>query len=119
MPSFCTSCGAPLTGAFCVKCGQQAQTASTPVEPQQRQVPTQPAVVAPKSSGLGKVLLIAGGIVLVLFAMGVAGTFYGLHVIKKKVATYTGGVVGGSTDQVTVARGTSCVLLSQEDLQQV
>jgi hypothetical protein len=119
MPSFCTSCGAPLTGAFCGKCGQQAQTASTPVEPQQRQVPTQPPVVAPKSSGLGKVLLIAGGIVVVLFGMGVAGTFYGLHVIKKRVATYTGGVVGGSTDQVMVAHGTACLLLSREDLQQV
>jgi hypothetical protein len=119
MPSFCTSCGAPLTGAFCGKCGQQAQTASTPVEPQQRQVPAQPAAVAPKSSGLGKVLLIAGGIVVVLFAMGVAGTFYGLHVIKKKVATYTGGAVGGSTDQITVANGTACLLLSREDLQQV
>jgi hypothetical protein len=40
-------------------------------------------------------------------------------VIKKRVATYTGGAVGGSTDQVTVANGTSCALLSQEDLQQV
>jgi hypothetical protein len=119
MPSFCTTCGAPLAGAFCTKCGQQAQTGSTSVEPQQRQAPAQPAVVAPKSSGLGKVLLMLGGIVVVLFAMGVAGTFYGLHLIKRKVATYTGGAVGGSTDQVTVAHGTSCVLLSQQDLQQV
>ena len=122
MPGFCGSCGAPITGAFCGKCGQPAQAPSAPPLPQAHpaaQQTAQPAVAPAKSSGLGKVLLIVGGILVVMFALGIAGVFYGVHFLKNKVSTITGGVVGGSPDQVKVAHGNSCALLSKEDLQQV
>ena len=116
MPDYCTNCGAPLTGVFCGKCGRRAQAPSAPV---QSQPATKPAEVAPKRSGLGTVLGITGGIVLLLFAMGIAGAFYGVHWIKNKVSTYTGGAVGGSPGQVRVEQGNTCALLRREDLQQV
>ncbi len=104
MPGYCTSCGTPLTGAFCGKCGQRAQDVSAPV---QHQPVMKPAEVAPKRSGLGKALAITGGIVLLLFAMGIAGTFYGVHWIKNKISVYTGGAVGSSPRQVEVTQGNS------------
>ena len=116
MSAYCTNCGALLTGEFCGKCGQRVQAPSASV---QHEPATKPTEVAQKSSGLAKPLVITGGIVLLLFAMGIAGTFYGLHLIKKKVSTYTGGAVGGSPGQVSVEQGNSCALLPREDLQQV
>lgn len=116
MPGYCTSCGALLTGVFCGNCGQPVQAPSASV---QHQPATKPTEVAPKRSGLAKALVITGGIVMLLLAMGIAGTFYGLHLIKKKVSTYTGGAVGGSPGQVSVEQGNSCALLPREDLQQV
>ena len=121
MPSFCTSCGAPLTGPFCVKCGQRAQAPSAPRPPQSAAQPTmQPAAppgqAAPKSSGFGKALLLIGGIVFLMFLMGLAATFYGVYRVKRRIATYTG---PSSSDQVNATQGNSCALLSREDLQQV
>jgi hypothetical protein len=116
MAGYCANCGALLTGAFCGKCGQRMQAPNTSV---QHEPATKPTEVAPKRSGLAKALVITGGIVLLLFAMGIAGTFYGLHLIKKKISTYTGGAVGGSPEQVSVEQGNSCALLPRKDLQQV
>lgn len=114
MSTYCTRCGAQLAGAFCSKCGQRAQ--DSPVEPQPA---VKPAEAPPKSSGLGKALLITGGILLLLFAIGIAGVFYGAHWVKNKISDYTGRVAGNPRRQVTVAQGSSCALLSREDLQQV
>jgi hypothetical protein len=142
MPSFCTNCGTPLTGAFCTKCGQAAQAAqpasqppatppaaaTTPAQtpsaappPQFQSQPTaQPAAAgAPKKSAFGKVLLIIGVVVVLLFAMGAAGAWYTMHWVKGKVRTYTGGAVGGSPEIVAVAHGNTCALLSRGDLQQL
>ncbi len=116
MPGYCTSCGTQLTGAFCGKCGQRAQDPSAAVQPQPVM---KPAEVAAKRSGLGKALVITGGVVLLLVATGIAGTFYGLHWVRNKISVYTGRAVGSSPRQVRVAQGTSCALLSREDLQQV
>lgn len=116
MPGYCANCGASLTGTFCTKCGQRAQATNVPV---QQQPATKPGEVVPKRSGLGKALVIAGGIVLLLFAMGIAGAFYGVHWIKNKISTHTGGAVGGSPGQVRVEQGHACALLGREDLQQV
>lgn len=116
MPGHCVNCGAPLTGAFCAKCGQQAQAPSAPVPPQPD---TKSAEVVPKRSGPAKALVITGGIVLLLFVTGIAGVFYGVHWIKNKISTYTGGAAGGSAEQVKVAQGNTCALLGREELQQV
>lgn len=42
MAEFCTNCGAPLSGAFCGRCGHRAQSASAPA-----QTPTPQSVAAP------------------------------------------------------------------------
>jgi len=114
MPSFCRNCGAPLTGAFCTKCGQPAaagqpaqavqptQAPSATASPQPPPAVQPAAVAAKKSSGLGKVLLIAAGVLLALFVIGAAGVWYSVHWVKNKVSTYTGGAVGGSPQQVAV-----------------
>ena len=63
--------------------------------------------------------MVTGFILLLLFGMAIAGTLYGVHWIKSKVSSYTGGLVGGSSGQVKVEQGNSCALLSREELQQV
>jgi hypothetical protein len=114
MPEFCTNCGAPLAGAFCGRCGQRAQSQSVSPQaqpvPQVRPVATQP----PKSSSGGKVFLIIGGIVLVM-VLGVFGAMvYGVHWVKGKVSSITGGSFGSE-----VSQGNMCKLLSTGDLQQM
>lgn len=79
-----------------------------------------PTVAAPKSSGLGKVLLWIGGIVLVLFIAGVGAVVYGAYWVKHKVAKYESAITVGSSDSVkVVAKGDSCRLLSTQELQRV
>jgi hypothetical protein len=67
--------------------------------------------------------LIGCAIVFVLLAAGTAAAVYGVYWFKNKamakVSTYTGGMVGGSSSEVRVARGNTCSLLSREDMQQV
>ncbi len=135
MAGFCVNCGAPLTGAFCNKCGAKAQGPSSPSQlqataPSVTQLPVavsaaapsavQPAVTVAKGSGLGKVLAIVGGVLLLLFVIGVGAAIYGVYWVKHKVSTYTAAVTGGgSSPQVKVERGNSCRLLQREDLAQV
>jgi hypothetical protein len=146
MPGFCTNCGAPLAGAFCGRCGQRAQAPASPAPtqpaaaaqpspatapsqpvaaaPQSAPVQTQPVVAAaqpaaaaPKKSGAGKALLIVGGVILLLGVMAFGAVLYGVHWVKGKVSSLTGGAVGGS--QVQVSQGNACALLSRSELQQV
>jgi hypothetical protein len=111
MPGFCVSCGAPLTGAFCNKCGARAvaPSASTaqpiapyaPPSPVQAAVPPapqttgQPAGAAARGSGLGKALAIVGGILFLLFVIGVGTAVYGVYWVKHKVTAYSSAVTGG------------------------
>lgn len=125
MAGFCGKCGAPISGPFCGKCGQPADAPRTPAPPQAAARPpaqplAQPAAVAKKSSGLGKVLLIVGGVLVVLFVAVIGAAFYGVHLVKKKISTLAADATGGSSSQIVqVAEGTSCALLSKEDLQQI
>lgn len=154
MPGFCVNCGAPMTGAFCNKCGARAvagsapsqsaaqpaaQAAPPPFQPVPQSVaqpafqpvvqpgvppmtqPVAPSAAAPvKSSGLGKVLLIVGGVLVLLFVIGVSAAVYGVYWVKHKVSNYASAVTGGSSEPVkVVANGNSCRLLSAADLQQV
>lgn len=159
MAGFCVNCGAPLTGAFCNKCGARAvppgapaQAAPppapgpAPVNPaaqpqggwQSVNIPSRPPVnppvvasgyqpvnapvtaAAPKSSGVGKILLWVGGILLLLFALGIGAVVYGAYWVKHKVTTYASAVTGDSSGSIkVVATGNNCRLLSTADLQQV
>ena len=145
MPGFCVICGTPLTEPFCNKCGARAvaPSASAPAmapSPQASYQPvnvpgTQPmsaapvqayqpvpaqVVAAPKSSGVGKMLLWVGGVLLVLFMVGAAAAVYGVYWVKHKVTTYASAITGGSRDSIkVVAKGDSCRLLSTGELQSI
>ena len=121
MAEFCTNCGAPVVGAFCGRCGQRAQSQSAspaqsaPPQAQPHQQ-AQPAATQPlKSSGGGKGFLIIGGIVLLMVLGAFAATLFGVHWLKNKVSSLTGGALG----QSEVAQGNACRLLSRTELQQV
>jgi len=148
MAGFCVSCGAPLTGPFCNKCGAQAvppgsQTpaATPPVPPsappaqagfQPVNLPapspvqggyqpvSAPVVSAPKSSGAGKILLWIGAVLLVLFMVGAGGAIYGFYWVKHKVSNFASEVTKGSSDSVhVVASGNNCSLLSSSELEKI
>jgi hypothetical protein len=161
MAEFCTNCGAPLSGAFCGRCGHRAQSATAPaqtpapqpvvaptaepvaaaeaptqpVPPQPTstqpsitqqsvaQQPAQPAPPAPaappKSSGGGKALLIVGGIILVMVLGAFGAVLYGVHWVKHKVSSITGGAIGGGSFGSEVSPGNMCKLLSTRELQQM
>lgn len=124
MAGFCRNCGSPITGAFCGKCGTRADAPSAPAQtaPPAQQTPSaaapQAAVPAAKKSNVGKVLLIVGGVFVAICVFAVGAGIYGVHLLKKKTAMYTGGAVGGS-DTVAVTDGNSCALLSKEELAEV
>jgi hypothetical protein len=97
------------------------QPASQPPSPQPSiaQQPAQPTAQAPttqppKSSGAGKALLIVGGIVLVLVLGAFGAVLYGVHWVKHKVSSITGGSFGSE-----VSQGNMCKLLSTAELQQM
>lgn len=127
MPGFCVSCGSPLAGPFCNKCGARAVGSSAPAQAAAAApspVQAAPAVhatgAAAKGSGLGKVLLIIGGVVVLLFVIGVGSAVYGVYWVKHKVKTYSAAVTGQSGNELkVVANGNSCRLLSKGDLEQV
>jgi hypothetical protein len=75
---------------------------------------SQPAAQPRKSSGGGKAFLIVGGIVLVLVLAAFGAVLYGVHWVKGKVSTITGGSIGSE-----VGHGNMCKLLSTAELQQV
>jgi hypothetical protein len=94
-----------------------------PVSPQpalQQPTSTQPSIAQPpvarppKSSGGGKALLIVGGIVLILVLSAFGAVLYGVHWVKHKVSSITGGSFGSE-----VSQGNMCKLLSTGDLQQM
>src|SRR5205085_9504182 len=118
--SFCNSCGATMTGTFCNKCGaravgqnSQASIVSHPTPLPIQAVPPMPAqvpvavqpVVAPTKSSAGKILLVIGGVLLVLFMIGAAAAAYGVYWVKHKVATYTSAATGGSETVKVVQNG--------------
>lgn len=81
------------------------------------QQPSQPAAQPPKSSGGGKALLIVGGIVLVMVLGAFGAVLYGVHWVKHKVSSITGGAFGGGSSEIS--QGNMCKLLSTGDLQQM
>jgi len=137
---FCNNCGAravppaaPAQGApyppvTPVQAGYQpVNVPATPAQPvsatpvQGGYQPVQaPVTAAPRSSGLGRVLLWVGGIFLVLFMIGAGATVYGVYWVKHKVSNYASAISGGSSDNVkVVASGDNCRLLSSAELQKI
>jgi hypothetical protein len=98
-----------------------AQPQPASAQPAQQSVAQQPApqtpAQPPKSSGGGKALLIVGGIVLVMVLGAFGAVLYGVHWVKHKVSSITGGAIGGGSSEVS--QGNMCKLLSTADLQQM
>lgn len=87
----------------------QQSVTQQPIQPTPQPATAQP----PKSSGGGKALLIVGGIVLVLVLSAFGAVLYGVHWVKHKVSSITGGSFGSE-----VSQGNMCKLLSTAELQQ-
>lgn len=145
MATFCNSCGATMTGPFCNKCGARAVSAGAPAAaPVQAAPPSQPPpappaprpvaaqvapaqpsagaapIPTPTKSSAGKILLVIGGVLLLLFVIGVAAAMYGVYWVKHKVTAYKNEITTGSSEPVkVVANGNTCKLLSTSDLQQI
>ena len=96
MANFCTKCGSPLTGPFCVKCGTDMRNVGTPPQPQtpspEAQTP-QPAGTptsngpAPPKQGmstLAKLGIAAIAIIFVGSAAGAVGVYYVAHKVSQK-----------------------------------
>ena len=101
----------------------QPVATSAPVQaaaPPGPQSTSQSAGAVAKGSGLGKVLAIVGGVLLLLFVMGVGAAVYGAYWVKHKVTAYSSALTGGSHESMKVVeKGNSCRLLSTAELQQV
>jgi hypothetical protein len=127
MAGFCRNCGSPLTGQFCGTCGHptdavaQGQPAAPPPSAPVTSGPAKVPAAAPASNGggIGKVLLVVAVIFGLFVVLGIGGAFYGLYWAKKKMATYSAAMKGEHPEQVAVAHGNSCGLLSKIELQEV
>jgi hypothetical protein len=102
MPTFCTKCGSPLSGPFCVKCGAAAQTtnASPATQPAAAE-PQAPVVTAstttPKSSGPTRILVGFAVVVVVTGALAAGGVYYAVHRVKQKVHEMANGAPAPGT----------------------
>jgi hypothetical protein len=91
-----------------------APQASTSAPQSAQPTPQAPPAQPPKSSGGGKALLIVGGIILVMVLGAFGAVLYGVHWVKHKVSSITGGSFGSE-----VSQGNMCRLLSTGELQQM
>ena len=129
MASFCSNCGAPVSGQFCTGCGaaimggpSQAQNATSPAAPVFQPVAA-PAAVG-KSSG-AKILFIVLGVVMLFGAIGVGGIVYVGYRAKQKLAELKKdyGVDGDTSSRASSAstrtfapsKGSGCSLLEGQE----
>jgi len=94
----------------------------SPASPQPAYQPVaQPIAPAPaKGSGLGKILLTIGGVVALLFVIGIGAAMYGVYWVKHKVSNYAAAIKGGPSEDIkVVSGGNSCRLLPLSDVQQI
>ena len=141
MASFCTNCGAPLSGPFCVKCGADARAAnSAPSQasaPQPAQTGPQPVssgpATAPAKTGMSSLAKLAIAAVVIIFVGGVAaavGLYYVAHRVSQKIHQVADGITGSNSDSSNSGNASSsdssassdnslgdvCRFLSKEDV---
>jgi hypothetical protein len=129
MANFCTRCGSPLTGPFCVKCGahmrpsatsatqppvqQNVETAAPEVVPGPVATPASPTLPPPvtdkKMSPLAKLGIAAVVIVFVGGALAAGGIYYVAHRVSQKIHQVSDGILGSNSDSTSR-------LLSKEDV---
>jgi hypothetical protein len=121
MANFCTRCGSPLTGPFCVKCGAHMGQSRTPATqpPVQQNVETgaPEAVPAPvatpasatvpspvtdkKMSPLAKLGIAAVVVLFVGGALAAGGIYYVAHCVSQKIHQVSDGILGSSSDSTS------------------
>jgi hypothetical protein len=118
MANFCNNCGAPVTGAFCVQCGNRITTGAAPAA---APAPTAPAP-KPGTSPLVKLLFIFGGLAFLGMALITAGLFYAGYRAKQKINEMTGqsesarkgGTPSTPFQMTTTPAGNGCPFLSAQ-----
>ncbi len=129
MASFCSNCGAPVSGQFCTGCGAaikggpaQTQNVTPPASPA-FQAMAAPATVS-KSSG-AKILFIVLGVVMLFGAIGVGGIVYVGYRAKQKLTELKKnyGVDGDTSSRTSSmsmrtfapSKGSGCSLLEGQE----
>ena len=124
---FCRNCGAQLTGAFCVQCGK-AVSEGAPAQPalQPSPQPSAPLPAKPAGGSAAKVLLFVAGGILLLGAVGVAGTVYVGYRAKQKITQLKSEYLpardsesGRPVAAMKPPAGDSCPILSWQDASEV
>lgn len=129
MANFCSSCGAPVTGPFCTKCGTAIQETTT-----QAQNPTPIAAATPqsapapaqarRSSSGAKIVFIMLGIVLFLGVATVGSLVYVGYRAKQKIAqlkkdygieTAATSTAGSSERIFPPPKGSGCKMLEGQE----
>jgi hypothetical protein len=117
MANFCTKCGSPLTGPFCVKCGTDMRNVGTPPQPQtpspEAQTPqpagtptsTGPAPPKQGMSTLAKLGIAAIAIIFVGGAAGAVGVYYVAHKVSQKYHQMSDEIRGSSSHSSTISHG--------------
>ncbi len=130
MASFCSNCGAPVSGQFCTGCGAaikggpaQAQNVTPPAAAPVFQPVAAPAAVR-KSSG-AKILFIVLGVVMLFGAIGVGGIVYVGYRAKQKISELKKdyGVDGDTSSRASSSsmrtfapsKGSGCSLLQGQE----
>jgi hypothetical protein len=87
MTNYCTNCGAPVSGAFCVQCGNRVGTPAVQPEqpPYAAPAPPAPAPVTKGGPSAAKILLIVFGVFFLLGALGIASIVYVAYRAKQRV----------------------------------
>lgn len=144
MAGFCTNCGAPLSGPFCVKCGTDARAANAtpgqPSAPQPVQTDPQPvsprlaaAPPAPAKAGMSSFAKLAIAAVVIIFVGGAAaaavGLYYVAHRVSQKIHQVADGITGSNAGSSNSGNASSsgssasgdslgdvCRFLSKEDV---
>jgi len=121
MANFCISCGAPITGRFCTKCGASSQQGSAPT-------PVSAAAPAPPKSSGSKVLLIVLGGLLLVGGIGVGTIAYLAYRAKQKITELkqeygieNSGTTGASSRARAFppSQGSGCKMLEGQEAAQI
>jgi hypothetical protein len=144
MAAFCTNCGSPVSGRFCVKCGADthgpaASPSPTPALSVQAPAPpptANPVTTTSKGSPLAKILIGLAVVIVAIGAMAVGGVYYVAHRVNQRVheiardVPILGQIPGGkpisssdsssgdddSSEEKKTADGGVCRFLSKEEV---
>ena len=117
MPNFCTNCGAPLSGPFCVKCGADARAAnsapsqaSAPQPMQTGPQPVSPGPQAPAKTGMSTLAKLSIAAIVIIFVGGLAaavGLYYVAHRVSQKIHQVADGITGSTSDSTNSGNASS------------